>query len=651
VEYCRQGIYPTYGSDALMVDELGYVKGEIVDKIIYMNPTAANCAKLKLNSFSVDTDFNDESGEPLADHYPVTANFTATAATVTTSASDQWTWRGETPAGGSSFYLYNVGFQAFLRSDGYLLPEPSGSAYLWLLTCSDTKYSLACEDGTKARLNISGIKTVSGATTFTFVSSSTTEGAYKFQSKVSIYGNRYFNPENTQGSFSENGAETASTQNDWLLISEEQMAAYIRYKTAYAEAVEILGLLPVEDNVAEALADLLSTKTDWTDETTTPAIEAQVAVAEAWFADRTDLISNPSFEEGTKLGDGAGSSTYVLGWTVAEDAAEAFSSAIVDGDEGDDIRAFTPIDGQYVFNTWGGTPANGYFCRQTLADLPAGYYELSATFASNESNTVDLLFGDEKANSGSLTDRTVGTTVKILTHWDGGDCTIGALSSTWFEADNFRLRQFDYCHDLKLATANHDASTQAFYSTLSLPYNASVPTGLTLYYATRINETTIHLEPLPDGTTLAAGTPVVVSATGEGMYRFKRTDGEADITNPSDNLLLGTPSAPLSEKESGCTYYVLSRKDGNALFARLAQTTRVPQYKAYLKVQSAQAAQLRLGFGDEADAIHSVGTSASALLDGQVTIYAPDGTRLSHPRRGLNIVKTSDGATRKVLLR
>lgn len=649
VEYCRQGIYPTYGSDALMVGELGYVKGEIVDKIIYMNPTAANCAKLRLNSFAVDTDFNDESGEPLADHYPVTANFTATAATVTASASDHWTWKCEQAAGGSSFYLYNVGYQAFLRSDGYLLPQPT-DASIWLLTADGDGYTIACEDGTEARLALGGIKTGSGATTFTFVSSTTTEGAYKFKSTY-WGGTRYFNPTDRQGNFSENGASTASANNDWLLISAEQVEAYTRYCAAYADAVEILGLLPVETSTSEALYQLLSTDTDWTDQTTTPAIEAQVQAVDAWFTDRTDLIANPSFELGTKLGDGAGSKTYVLGWTVAEDAEEAFSSSVVDDDEGDDIRAFTPIDGSYVFNTWGGTPAEGYYCRQTLASLPAGYYELTATFASESGNTVDLLFGDEKANTGSLANRPASTTVTIRTYWAGGDCTIGALSSTWFEADNFRLRAFDYCHDLTLTASSLDGDTQTYYSTLALPYNATVPDGLTLYYATRINEATIHCEPFASGTTLAAGTPVVVSATGEGVYRFLRTDAEADLTNPTDNLLLGTPSAPLTEKESGSTYYVLSRRDGNVLFARLAEATRIPQYKAYLKATSEEPAQIRLGFGDETDAIRSLSPDSADTPTGTTAVYAPDGTRLSHLRPGLNILRTSDGTTRKILIR
>lgn len=260
VEYCRQGIYPTYGSASLMVGDLGYVAGEIVDKIVYMNPTASNCATLRLNHFEVDTDFNDESGTPLADHYPVVANFTATPALVTSTASEQWSWQCETAAGASDFYFYNVGFQAFLRSDGYLVSD-IGDASLWTLTGSGTSYTVACGDGTEARLSLGGIKYGKGATTFSFISSTTTEGAYKLKSNY-LNSTRYFNPENAQGEFSKNGAETASTNNDWLLISAEQKAAYERYCAAYAEAVELLGLLPLEAATADALADLLTTATD-----------------------------------------------------------------------------------------------------------------------------------------------------------------------------------------------------------------------------------------------------------------------------------------------------------------------------------------------------------------------------------------------------
>lgn len=77
VEKMKQGHYPRYGSDALMVDKLGYRAGEIVDKMFYINhkdsPYFIEC-----KTFKVDTDFKNEAGEPLADHYPVVGEFSYT---------------------------------------------------------------------------------------------------------------------------------------------------------------------------------------------------------------------------------------------------------------------------------------------------------------------------------------------------------------------------------------------------------------------------------------------------------------------------------------------------------------------------------------------------------------------------------------------
>lgn len=74
VEKCKRGVYPEYGSDALMVDQLGYEQGEIVDKIIYINNKQSK-TQLKLKDFKVDTSFVNEAGEPLADHFPVVSRF------------------------------------------------------------------------------------------------------------------------------------------------------------------------------------------------------------------------------------------------------------------------------------------------------------------------------------------------------------------------------------------------------------------------------------------------------------------------------------------------------------------------------------------------------------------------------------------------
>lgn len=71
VELMWDGIYPTYGSDAMMTHTYGAQKGEVVDKVFYINTTKSNLT-LKANSYLHDTDI------AVSDHYPVVVNFTLT---------------------------------------------------------------------------------------------------------------------------------------------------------------------------------------------------------------------------------------------------------------------------------------------------------------------------------------------------------------------------------------------------------------------------------------------------------------------------------------------------------------------------------------------------------------------------------------------
>lgn len=77
IDKCKGGVYPQQGTPALTVGDLGYVQGEIVDKLFYINNTDAE-VQLTLNQWFVDTQFIKADGTPLADHFPVVGYFTAT---------------------------------------------------------------------------------------------------------------------------------------------------------------------------------------------------------------------------------------------------------------------------------------------------------------------------------------------------------------------------------------------------------------------------------------------------------------------------------------------------------------------------------------------------------------------------------------------
>ena len=86
--------YPLYGGKSLMVSDAtgtnaetdviiseadgGLQKGEIVDKIFYINSMDSK-AQLKAKSYLRDTSFKKADGSPLADHYPVVVEFEYTS--------------------------------------------------------------------------------------------------------------------------------------------------------------------------------------------------------------------------------------------------------------------------------------------------------------------------------------------------------------------------------------------------------------------------------------------------------------------------------------------------------------------------------------------------------------------------------------------
>lgn len=92
----RDGVYPKMGDNALMVGDLGYQKGEVVDKVFYKNAEGSNLT-IKAVSYDVDADGYVYPGTEtmLGDHPPVIVKFEYTLKSNTTQHTHQWdtdTW-------------------------------------------------------------------------------------------------------------------------------------------------------------------------------------------------------------------------------------------------------------------------------------------------------------------------------------------------------------------------------------------------------------------------------------------------------------------------------------------------------------------------------------------------------------------------------
>lgn len=95
IDLKKGGTCPKVGEEALMVGELGYEQGEVVDKVFYKNAEGSNLT-IKAVSYDVDADGYVYPGTEtmLGDHPPVIVKFEYTLKSNTTQHTHQWatTW-------------------------------------------------------------------------------------------------------------------------------------------------------------------------------------------------------------------------------------------------------------------------------------------------------------------------------------------------------------------------------------------------------------------------------------------------------------------------------------------------------------------------------------------------------------------------------
>ena len=233
IEHCKNGKYPNLGDEALMVDKLGYREGEIVDKVLYLNP--------KKNGLIIQSlDFNVDAAFDKSDHKPIIVTMKVEGSTYAPAKANNW-WRGETlKGGGQPVYIYNVGAETFISGKEPTIKDIN-SAYIWQINESGP-YTFACNNETEDRIKMSksglswsaSIKEVSGASDFDVIPTTTTTNrgnAYKLS--VTTRGDtRYFNVDGKSYS----PASTPSNMNDWLFISSEQKKAYNDYQELFNKA-------------------------------------------------------------------------------------------------------------------------------------------------------------------------------------------------------------------------------------------------------------------------------------------------------------------------------------------------------------------------------------------------------------------------------
>ena len=301
IELCKQGVYPTLGSAALKVGELDYKQGEIVDKVLYINRN--NGIQLTATAYDVD-ETADQS-----DHKPLIVTFEAKGNTNQPVAATDW-WVGEKlTEADQAAYIYNVAFKNFISNDNKASVTDINNAPLWYFRGTesgtvDNDSERDKKDGYRLHLEVdwkgtgnASVKYQSGTSSLTFTPSETTEGAYKFSISGKSWGKsytKYFN-ENSDGAYS--AANSKTTQNDWLLIGEEQKNAYNVYVAAYTEANKYSTNSQVSDELMAELNALLTAQTNYAQSVGDNGTTAQltdIAARIKAYLDTTTAISMPT---------------------------------------------------------------------------------------------------------------------------------------------------------------------------------------------------------------------------------------------------------------------------------------------------------------------------------------------------------------------
>lgn len=206
-----------------------------------------------------------------------------------------------------------------------------------------------------------------------------------------IEGDVYFTFKNTSTNTASSGTDPV-TQLDWISVAESLSS------TGATSAV-------YADNVAYAPEEI--------GDYTSGAIY-------------TEAIENPSFET-NNLSPWLSSKTGDTGVKLNSNSNYTINNA----------------DGKYIFNTWTGDNSDKYI-KQTLTDLPRGYYTVTALVASDAGNTIKIYAGDKYiVAQASSEGKSVGveySTPKVRVV--DGTLEIGATSTSWYKMDNFRLTYY-----------------------------------------------------------------------------------------------------------------------------------------------------------------------------------------------------------------
>ena len=330
-------------------------------------------------------------------------------------------------------------------------------------------------------------------------------------------------------------------------------------------------------------------------------------------------------------------------------------------------------DGLYLFNQWNDLvdSNDNKPIQQTITGLPNGTYRLTASVTSYAGKKV-YVFGNGTAGEGAVAtaeSEMVETSVEFQV--TDGTATIGAVGALdgefneeggcFYKVDNFRLTfvnndvilnetdkemkfiDGDWCTSVTL-NRNIKANT---WSTFVVPFNMEIPAGWEVKELTSaVMKDDVISMTFGNANTIVAGTPYMVRAeeewSGTTVGNTTLTDALTDVNGSGLVTFKGNYI-------SGNVPEGMFFMNKNNFYQAVDNTNTLKAFRGYFEVTaSAGANKLAFVIDGEETAINGVEADSDATI---VAIYSLDGRRIESMQRGVNIVKLSDGKTKKVIVK
>ena len=204
--------------------------------------------------------------------------------------------------------------------------------------------------------------------------------------------------------------------------------------------------------------------------------------------------------------------------------------------------------------------------------------------------------------------------------------------------------------------------TAVNYGTVCLPWNAWVPAGVTVYAAETYTDNgdtryvTLKEYTNPQGknrkNVIPAKTGFIIYSETPKTYTFTYTGNKANA--PQSNLLSGNPDQNSVDQgdNDGCVYGLANKSQGLG-FYNLNSGQNIAANCAYIVLKPQEVTQVkRVAFiFDGEDIPTAIDKAESAINVNATAVYGVAGEQRSDLRRGINIVRMSDGTVRKVAVK